>query len=51
MGYKQVKIKYSTDELLNKCVAEYLKHHSEMREIPISRNKIIHEIGLFYLKM
>ena len=49
--YKQIRVKKDTDELIDDCIAEYLKHHPEMRKIPISRNKIIYEIGKFYLKM
>ena len=51
MGYKMIRIKEHTDELIDQCIRDYLRHHPEMREIPISRNKIIHEIANFYLKM
>ena len=50
MVYKQVKIKNNTDELLDKCVYEFLRHNKKMREIKISRNKIIYEIARFYLE-
>lgn len=49
--YKQVKIRKNTDEILDDCVKEYLRHHPEMRNIPISRDKIIYEISIHYLKV
>lgn len=50
MGYKVAKIDYDTTELLNNCIKEYLKHHPEMEKVKISRNKIISEIAIYYLK-
>lgn len=48
--YKQIRIKDNTNDILNKCVQEFLRHHPELKEIPISRNKIIYEVCKFYLK-
>lgn len=50
MGYKVAKIDYDTVDLLNSCIEEYLNHHPEMKKIKISRNKIISEIAIYYLK-
>lgn len=50
MGYKQVKITSETDDLIKDCIDEYLRHHPEMKNIPISRNKILYEMAKFYLK-
>lgn len=51
MGYKTAKIRNNTQELLNKCEEEYLRHHPEMKNIPLSKDKIIYEIANFYLKV
>jgi hypothetical protein len=48
MSEKIVKIKDTTNDLLDECIQVYLKHHPEMREIKISRNKIIFEIANYY---
>ena len=40
MGYKQYKIKCQTDDLVLKCVEEFLRHHPEMKEIKISEDQI-----------
>ena len=50
MGYKQVKIRKNTDEMLDLCVVEFLRHHKELKNMPISRDKIIYEISRFYLE-
>lgn len=50
MSYKIAKIDNETDKILDKCVEEFVKHHPEFRKIKISRNKIIDEIGRFYLR-
>jgi len=51
MVYKQVKIKQKTDELIDQCVRSFRYHHPELDEIPISRNKIVYEMAIFYLKI
>jgi len=51
MGYKQYKIKCQTDDLVLKCVEEFLRHHPEMKEIKISKNKIVYEMARFYLEV
>lgn len=50
MGYKTIKIDDETDELIDKCIEEYLRHHPVMKKILISRNKILYEITKYYLK-
>jgi hypothetical protein len=47
---KVVKIDSETDELLFQARKEFLKHHPELNKIPISYNKIIHEISKFYIQ-
>ena len=47
---KPVRIDNDTEELLDKCVLEFLKNHPEMKKIPISKNKIIFEVAGFYLR-
>ena len=48
--YKVIHVKNKTDNILMDCINEFLRHHPEMKEIKISRNKIIYEIAKFYLK-
>lgn len=50
MAYVGIKIKKETNELLDKCLNDFLYHHPEFKEIPISRNKLLYEMALFYLK-
>jgi hypothetical protein len=50
MTYKVVHIKKETAELINQCKQEFLSHHPEMKQMPISYNKIIYEMAVFYLK-
>jgi len=47
---KQIFISNDTDEMLKDCVQDYLQHHPEMEQIPISYNKIVYEIAKFYLR-
>lgn len=50
MGYKTAKLKTPTQELIEQCKEEYLKHHPEMKQIPLSKDKIIFEIASHYLR-
>lgn len=51
MSYTNIRIKNTTNTLLDDCVNDFLQHHPEFKEIPISRNKIIFEIATIYLKV
>jgi hypothetical protein len=51
MNTKNIRITKETDDLLEKCRLEYLKHHPEMRHVPLSYDKILYEIAFFYMKM
>lgn len=50
MTYKTIAIKPDISILLEKCKEEFLDHHPELQNMPISYNKIIYEIAKFYLK-
>jgi len=50
LNYRKLSVKNKTYELVLECVIEYRKHHKEFDQIPISQNKIIYEMALFYLK-
>lgn len=50
MIYKVVHIKKDTDDLLDVCIKDFIGHHPEFKNIRISRNKIIHDIAIYYLK-
>ena len=50
MSYKTIAIKNNVSELLEEAKEEYLKHHPEFKEIPISNNKILFEVLEYYLK-
>lgn len=36
--------------ILNDCKEEYLRHHPEMRKVPISQEKILYEVARYYLE-
>jgi len=48
---KLIRISKTTDDQLDSCFKDYLRHHPEMKEIKISYNKLIFELSKFYLKM
>ena len=37
-------------DILILCKEEYIKHHPEMKHVPISNHKILMEIATFYLQ-
>ena len=45
-----IQISTKIKKRLDDARAEYIAHHPEMKEIPISYNKIIHEVVEYYLK-
>ena len=47
---KTLIVNKNVHDLLLLCKEEYLKHHPEMKETPISMNKIIFEISAWYLR-
>jgi len=47
---KLIRISENTENLLNECEKEFIKHNPLMKEIPLSKNKIIHEVCEYYLK-
>lgn len=51
MGYKQFKIKESTEKLVDECVQSFRNHHPELDHIHVSRDKIVYEIANFYMKV
>ncbi len=44
-----IRILPKTDDLLNECKEEFLKHHPEFEQMTISYNKIVYEMAKFYL--
>ena len=50
ISYKTLKIDTDTNDMIDKCVAEFLRHHPELKKMKISRNKILYEIAEYYLK-
>jgi hypothetical protein len=43
-------VKINVKEMINKCKSEFLNHHPEYEEKPISNNKIIYEMAKYYLE-
>jgi len=42
--------KETKDIILDHCLKLYRKHHPEHDHIPISQDKILYEIAIYYLK-
>lgn len=49
MTYKSVLIKPDVFDLIADCETIYRKHHPELNNIPLSKNKILYEVFKFYL--
>jgi len=47
---KLIRISKKTDSQFKDCIIEFLRHHPEMENIPISYEKIAYEVTKFYLK-
>ena len=50
MKRKPVILNENVFDMIPQCKEEYLKHHPEMKEVPISNNKILFEVMKHYLK-
>jgi len=49
--HRQLKVDSETYELINlKCREEYLRLHPELKKIKISQNKLLYEIGRYYIE-
>ena len=51
MSYKQVKIRISTDKMIDSCEESFRFHHPEFDHMKISRDKIVYEMAKFYLSI
>ena len=50
-NYTNIAVKPETkDKLISECMEEYRKHHPELDHIPISHDKILHEVCKYYLE-
>jgi len=47
--YRTLSFDSDLNDLITKCKLEYLKHHPEMREINITKSKILYEVLNYYL--
>jgi len=53
MVHNYVKLSCSNDTkelILKSCLDIYRQHHPELDHIPISQDKILYEIAIYYLK-
>lgn len=50
MTSKLIRIDSKTYDMVEDCINDFIRHHPEFKEVPISKNKIIYEIAKFYLK-
>jgi len=50
MGYINIRVTEQTKELIEQCESMYRKHHPEFDGVPLSRNKILLEMGRYYLQ-
>lgn len=50
MGRKPVMLDDDVFEIVQQCEADYRSHHPELDKVPLSKNKIIYEMGKYYLE-
>ena len=47
--YYQIRVDEDTFHLITICEKLYREHHPELDKIPVSKNKMVFEISVFYL--
>ena len=49
-SYRHLNVRNSTFKMIiDECIEEFRKHHPELEHMEITQDKIIYEIGKFYL--